>query len=284
MLILDHVTKKFGKEIVIEDFNLQFEEGVNVLLAPNGAGKTTLIKMIVTLMQPTSGEILYSGQNINQLNEQYRNILGYLPQKAGYYKNYTAEEFLYFLGVLKNVDEKKISDRIDDLLQLVELDNVKKKKIGFFSGGMVQRLLIAGVLINQPKIIILDEPTTGLDPKERIRLKNIISRISRDKIVILSTHITSEIEFIANKIIMIKDHKILCHDSVSNVVSLVNGKIFETCVNAETVNIFEDRYLIISERQEGDMVNLRFYCEEAAPNNCRVVSPSLEDVFIVTYK
>lgn len=284
MLILNHVTKKFGKEVVIDDFNLQFEEGVNVLLAPNGAGKTTLIKMIVTLMQPTRGEILYSNQNINQLKEQYRNILGYLPQKAGYYKNYTAEEFLYFLGVLKNVDKKQICERIDTLLQLVELSNVKKKKIGFFSGGMIQRLLIAGVLINQPKIIILDEPTTGLDPKERIRLKNIISRISRDKIIILSTHITSEIEFIANKIIMIKDRKVLYHDSVSNIVSLVNGKIFETCVNTKIANTFDEKYLIISERQEGDMVNLRFYYEGDVPSNCKVVSPNLEDVFIVTYK
>lgn len=284
MLTLQNVTKKFGSELIIDDFNLEFEKGVNVLLAPNGAGKTTLMKMAATLMAPTAGKILYSGKEINQLGVHYRNVLGYLPQKAGYYKNYTAEEFLFYLGVLKNVDKKRIRKRIDHLLELVELSEVRSKKAGIFSGGMIQRLLIAGVLINDPEVIILDEPTTGLDPKERIRFKNIISHISRDRIVVISTHITSEVEFIANKIIMMKDHKILYKDSVSNITSNVKGKIYETFIKFDQLKMFEKENLVISERQENEDVVIRFYCDGEPPSMSVSVSPVLEDVFVSTYQ
>ena len=284
MLELKHVTKKRGKEIVIDDFNLQFENGVSVLLAPNGAGKTTLMKMVTTLIQPTSGEILYSGQDINTLGDDYRNIIGYLPQKAAYYKNYTAEEFLYFLGIVKNVNQSEIKSRVKDLLEMVELSEVREKKVGTFSGGMIQRLMVAGVLINYPRVVILDEPTTGLDPKERIRFKNIISNISRDKIVIISTHITSEIEFIANKVIMIKNKKILYNESVSDIISRVEGKIYETSVKFDQLKKFEEKYLVISERQENENVILRCYCEAVPPDMSISVSPRLEDVFIASYR
>jgi len=284
MLELINLTKKWGNETVIDNFNLEFQNGINVLLAPNGAGKTTLMKMITTLAIPTGGEIRYLGKDIFKLDKKYRNLVGYLPQKVACYKNYSAEDFLHFLAVVKDVNPKEIKTRINELLELVELTEVKKKKVGTFSGGMLQRLMIAGVIINEPKIVVLDEPTTGLDPKERIRFKNIISSISRERIVIISTHITSEIEFIANRVIMLKDRKILYNALTEDVIRKVEGKIYETCVEYDQLKAFEAKYLVISERQQNDNVILRFFCDADLPEGSKCVAPRLEDVFIVSYR
>lgn len=224
MLEVKNVSKKFKDFTAIENINLSFENGVYGLLAPNGAGKTTLMKTIVTLLMPSSGEILYNGTNINELDDKYREIVGYLPQKFGYYKEDTPVKFLKYMAALNGVDKKMAAERCDKLLELVGLNDVKNKKMKKFSGGMIQRVGIANALMNNPEIIILDEPTAGLDPMERVRFRNIIASLGKEKTVILSTHIVSDIESIADEIILIKDKNVLCCDTLENVCKLNTQK------------------------------------------------------------
>jgi len=197
----------------LQDVTLEFSNGVYGLLAPNGAGKTTLIKMLTTLIFPTKGQILYDGVEITKLDETYRNILGYLPQEFGYYRNYSPMQFLIYIAALKGIDSKTAKHKSLELLELVALSNVKDKKMRKFSGGMIQRVGIAQAMLNDPKILILDEPTAGLDPKERVRFRNLIASLAKNRTVILSTHIVSDIESIADQVIMFKDYKLHCCDS-----------------------------------------------------------------------
>jgi len=213
MLIVDNVTKKFGSFTALEDVSLEFSNGVYGLLAPNGAGKTTLIKMLTTLIFPTRGQILYDGVEITKLDEKYRDILGYLPQDFGYYRSYSPMQFLIYIAALKGIDGKAAREKAEKLLALVALSDVKNKKMRKFSGGMIQRVGIAQAMLNDPKILILDEPTAGLDPKERVRFRNLIASLAQNRTVILSTHIVSDIESIAHQVIMFKDHRLLCCNS-----------------------------------------------------------------------
>lgn len=210
MLSVDHVTKKYGDFLALEDITLDFEAGVYGLLAPNGAGKTTLINMLTTLLAPTRGEIRWDGTDIFALGEVYRDVLGYLPQQFGYYRDHTPLQFLRYLAALKGIPAKRAEKRILKLMELVGLSDVLNKKMKKFSGGMLQRVGIAAAMLNDPKILILDEPTAGLDPRERVRFRNSIHTLSKNRIVILSTHIVSDIETIASKIVMIRDHRLCC--------------------------------------------------------------------------
>jgi ABC-type multidrug transport system ATPase subunit len=217
MLSVNHVTKRYGKFTALEDISLEFSNGVYGLLAPNGAGKTTLIKMLTTLIFPTSGEILWNGDEIVRLDAAYRALLGFLPQDFGYYKNHSPYDFLLYLSALKGIDRGVAKAKADALIRLVGLADVQGKKMRTFSGGMVQRVGIAQAMLNDPKILILDEPTAGLDPKERVRFRNLISELSRDRIVILSTHIVSDIETIADFVILIRNHRLYCCDTVESI-------------------------------------------------------------------
>ncbi|MBB6630219.1 ATP-binding cassette domain-containing protein [Clostridium algidicarnis] len=283
MLTINNLTKSFDDYIVLEDINLEFKNGVYGLLAPNGAGKTTLIKLLTTLIFQTKGEILYEGTDIIALDEEYRGILGYLPQKFGYYKNYSPKQFLIYLAALKGVDKKEAIFNIENLLNLVALEDVANKKMKKFSGGMIQRVGIAQSLLNNPKIIILDEPTAGLDPKERVRFRNILTDLSRDRIVIISTHIVSDIEFIANEVIMLKDKKILYKDTVENICRTVEGKVYETEIDFSEVRRFRECHISLSEKQENGRMKLRFIEESDRNEDWKLVSPNLEDVFLYQY-
>lgn len=279
MLQVNHVTKKYKNFVALEDITLEFENGVYALLAPNGAGKTTLIKMLTTLLFPTKGEILWEGEEINGLEENYREILGYLPQKFGYYKNNTPREFLSYLAALKGMDQGQAQEEIRELLIEVGLEEVMDQKMRKFSGGMIQRVGIAQALLNQPNIIILDEPTAGLDPKERVRFRNMISRLSKNRIVILSTHIVSDIETIANQVIMIKDRKLFSKDSPKNTCEMLTGKVYETW-GREKLNI---PHILLTQRQEGDQTLVRFVAEADYQGDAKLVEPTLEDVFLYVY-
>ncbi|MCL2053940.1 MAG: ABC transporter ATP-binding protein [Oscillospiraceae bacterium] len=231
MLTVKNVTKKFGNFTALEDINLEFISGVYGLLSPNGAGKTTLMKMLATLIFPTKGEVLYNGTEITALDEKYREILGFLPQDFGYYKSYSPVQYLEYLSALKDIKNPK--KRIEELLEAVSLSDVKHKKMKKFSGGMIQRVGIAQALLNDPKILILDEPTAGLDPKERVRFRKLIESLSHDRIVILSTHIVSDIESIAKNVVMFKDHKLLYSKSPD-----------EICAELGAANL-EDAFMIV---------------------------------------
>ena len=190
-LAIDRLTKQYKNKIAVDRVSIKLKPGVYGLLGANGAGKTTLMRMICDIQNPTSGQIKYNGTDIKKLGEDYRQVLGYLPQDFGYYPDFTAYDFLMYIAALKGLSKEKAEMRVNELLQIVNLENEKKQKVKTFSGGMKQRLGIAQAMLNNPKILILDEPTAGLDPKERVKFRNLISSFSQDKIVILSTHIVS---------------------------------------------------------------------------------------------
>lgn len=279
MLSVNHVTKKYNQFTALNDITLEFRNGVYGLLAPNGAGKTTLMKLLVTLLFPTKGEITWNGTNIMDLDEEYRNLIGYLPQKSGYYKNYTPRQFLKYMSTLKGLDSSLADKRIQELMEKVFLSDVINKKMKKLSGGMLQRVGIAQALLNDPKILILDEPTTGLDPKERVRFRNMLRDLSGDRIVILSTHIVSDIETIADEIIMLKDHEVFCQETPDKICGLLNGKIYE--LPAGTA--IPVKHEILCERQSPQGTMVRFYSEECC-DGAVGAAPNLEDVFLTVYR
>ena len=283
MLQIDHVTKKYQNFTALKDIDLELDYGLYGLLAPNGAGKTTLMKMMATLLYPTEGSILWEGREIQKLDDQYREKLGFLPQDFGYYRDYTPERYLRYIGILKGIRKEQLKKEIPRLLEQVGLTEVAKKKMKKFSGGMIQRVGIAQALLGNPEILILDEPTAGLDPKERVRFRKILTSLSGDKIVIISTHIVSDVEFIANHIIMLKDKQVYANDSVENLCMTLEGKIFSTTVRTEELADFERKYQVVSQRQEGGNCEIRFIAEkkEEGWNSC---TASLEDVFLYTYR
>lgn len=279
MLELKNVSKNFKETQVLKDINLTFENGVYGLLAPNGAGKTTLIKMITTLLFPSSGEILWEGRSIADLGRVYRGNFGYLPQDFGYYGNYTPEKFLMYLSVLQKMDKKVAKKRVDELLDLVALSHVKRKKMKTFSGGMIQRVGIAQAMLNDPKLLVLDEPTAGLDPKERVRFRNLLHQLAKDRVIILSTHIVSDIETIANQIILLKNHEVYLSASPEEVTQTVQGKIFEIPSNGKV----SSEQFILSERQTTQGAVLRIASENQI-EKAKVVTPTLEDAFLYIYR
>ena len=192
-LSIEELNKRFGTKSAVSNISVTLQPGVYGLLGANGAGKTTLMRMVCNILKPTSGRILYDGEDINRLEDNYRNLLGYLPQDFGYYPDFTAKEYLEFIAAVKGLEGKKAKKNVAQVLETVNLSDVAAKKIRTFSGGMKQRLGIAQAVINNPKILVLDEPTAGLDPKERMRFRNLIAELAKDKIVILSTHIVSEL-------------------------------------------------------------------------------------------
>lgn len=282
MLSVRHVTKKYGNFTALSDVSLEFGNGVYALLAPNGAGKTTLMKMMATLLFPTEGEILWDGTEINRLGAKYREILGYLPQQFGYYKSYSPKSYLMYLAALKGMDKKTAKAKIDEVLKMVALENDAKKRMRKFSGGMLQRVGIAQALLNDPKLLILDEPTAGLDPKERVRFRNMISALSRDRTVILSTHIVSDIESIADQVILLKDHQVIGCNPVETICSMMQGRVYETRISEKEWEEFQTEHLVLGEKPEHGEVLVRYAGEPGVYDN--PVEPNLEDVFLYLYR
>ncbi|RDI41353.1 ABC transporter ATP-binding protein [Falsibacillus pallidus] len=284
MLIVKDTGKRYGSFNALREINLEFGFGIYGLLAPNGAGKTTLMKMLATLISPTSGEILYNGSDIYELDESYRDILGYLPQNFGFYKHYSPKQYLMYLSALKGIDKKTAAGLITDLLEKVALSDVANKKMRKFSGGMIQRVGIAQALLNDPKILILDEPTAGLDPKERARFRQLLTSLSRDRLIIISTHIVSDIESIANQVIMLKHQEILFNAPPQSICKTLDGNIYETVIGNQELEAFRLKYTLLGEKQELGNVRVRFVHKGEQQMHWMPVSPNLEDVFLYEYR
>lgn len=281
-LELINVTKSYKHKNANENINLVLESGVYGLLGPNGAGKSTLMKQIVTVTSPTSGKILYNGKNIKSLDDEYRAIVGYLPQDFDAYKNFKAKDFLMYMAALKGMDKQTSKKRVDELLSLVGLSDVSNKLVSKFSGGMKRRVGIAQALLNNPKVLILDEPTAGLDPQERTRFRNLLSQIGRDTIVILSTHIISDIESVAKETIMIKDGKVLLQGTHKEILKDMEGKVYSLDTNDENlVSKIQNEYKVVSINRGIEKISIRFI-SETKPNyeKIEMIEPKFEDVYM----
>lgn len=279
------LTKKFGHKTAVKEVNITLSNGVYGLLGANGAGKTTLMRLLCNIQNPTSGTILLNGRNIEGLGERYRNLLGYLPQNFCYYPDFTAFNFLCYIAALKGLDERKAKNRAEELLEAVGLLSEKKQKIKTFSGGMKQRLGIAQAMLNDPRILILDEPTAGLDPKERVRFRNLISAFSKERIVILSTHIVSDVEFIAEEIIMMKSGRIVHLGNPQKITAEINGKVWECMVPASCAEQYAAAYNTSNLRNISDhQAILRIIADGPPLKNAVKVQPTLEDLYLFYFK
>ena len=284
-LAIDRLTKQYKNKIAVDRVSIKLKPGVYGLLGANGAGKTTLMRMICDIQNPTSGQIKYNGTDIKKLGEDYRQVLGYLPQDFGYYPDFTAYDFLMYIAVLKGLSKEKAEMRVNELLQIVNLENEKKQKVKTFSGGMKQRLGIAQAMLNNPKILILDEPTAGLDPKERVKFRNLISSFSQDKIVILSTHIVSDIEFIADEIIVMKAGKKILTGTPEELLQDLRGSVWK-CVayDKKEVEMLNHKYCIINIHQENNTTELRIVSRQKPTVNAVNIEPNLEDLYSLCHR
>ena len=277
-----NLTKSYQHKNANENINLTLESGVYGLLGPNGAGKTTLMKQIATLKQPTSGKILYNGKDINSLDDEYRAVVGYLPQDFDAYKNFSAKDFLLYIGALKGMSKSEAREKTEKLLKLVGLQEVKNKYISKFSGGMKRRVGIAQALLNDPKVLILDEPTAGLDPQERARFRNLLSQIGKETIVILSTHIISDIESVAKETIMIKDGKVLLQGTHREILNDMSGKVYSITVKDEReVFDIQNKYKVVSIQRGVEDIELRVISDKEIKDfNAKNIEPRFEDVYM----
>lgn len=277
-LIFDRVTKQYKNKLAVDRVSLSLKQGVYGLLGANGAGKTTLMRMMCGVLKPDSGEILYDGRKVEE--EAYRDILGYLPQEFGYYPDFSAMDFLMYLASLKGIPRKQARGTALELLELTDLSPVAKKKIKTFSGGMKQRLGIAQALLNDPKVLVLDEPTAGLDPKERVRFRNLISRLGTERIVLLSTHIVSDVEHIADVILVMKGGAIIHQGSFSEIIQVIGGKVWECTADSKTAEELSKAYPVLNIREGQNGTLLRLVCQEKPAETAVSVVASLEDLYL----
>ncbi|HXA09415.1 MAG TPA: ABC transporter ATP-binding protein [Chthoniobacterales bacterium] len=277
MLKIEAVSKQFrGGQFGVRDVSLDLKSGVIGLLGPNGAGKTTLMQMIATITRPTSGRILFEGVDVTKRPNDVRRKLGYLPQDFGVYENLTAIEFLTYFAALKGVNSKK---RVMEMLENVNLHQSANRAVGGFSGGMKQRLGIAQALINDPALLIVDEPTAGLDPEERVRFRNVLSEIGFGKLVILSTHIVSDIESIATEIAVLKEGALLTVGAPENLLQASAGRVWRSVLSSEEFDRLRTTLRISSAIRKADGVHIRFVGPEPAIA-ASSVEPELEDAFL----
>lgn len=284
VLTIERLTKQYGSKIAVDRLDGEFGNGVYGLLGANGAGKTTLMRMICGILTPTSGEIKLDGVNNLDMGEEFREQLGYLPQDFGYYPEFKAKEFMLYIAALKGLPPVNAKRRADELLEMVGLKEVANKKIKTFSGGMKQRLGIAQAMINDPKILVLDEPTAGLDPKERVRFRNLISDIASDRLVILSTHIVSDVEYIADEILMMKNGAFIARGTVTELVESISDKVWKVVTDRESADTLCARYNIINLHHVEDMVELRIVSGEAPSDMAEHVAPTLEDLYLYQFQ
>ena len=279
-LSIERVSKQYrGKVWALRDFTLELRPGVLGLLGPNGAGKTTLMSILATITRATQGRVLWNDTDLAENPDAIRAVLGYLPQDFGVYPNLNAVEFLEYLAAVKGLDAAASRRRIDELLNLVNLADVRKRPLGGYSGGMKQRIGIAQALLNDPQLLIVDEPTAGLDPEERVRFRNLLSELSGERIIILSTHIVSDVEATATGIALISSGTLVAHATPEELLRQVEGKVWEQVVPSDQLTAAKQKYLISGTTRRSDGVHIRVLAS-AAPNGAQPLAPTLEDAYL----
>ncbi len=280
-LYLKHVTKQFKDMTAVNDVSLRITPGVWGLLGANGAGKTTLMRMIAGIMKPSTGQVLYDGIPIEDLKESYRDVFGYLPQEFGFYPEFTVKDYLEYVAVLKGLTERESKRRIHELLEQMTLSHVGNKKISKLSGGMKRRVGIAQALLNEPEVLILDEPTSGLDPGERVRFRNLLSEFAHDRIVLISTHIVSDVEYIATQNAVMKAGKLLAKGTTEELVKLVEGKVWTTRIPMDRLSAYEHTLQIVNIRnEEGGQISIRYLADHPHTGDSQPAPPHLEDLYL----
>lgn len=280
-LIIDGLTKRFQDKTAVDGVSLCLTPGIWGLLGANGAGKTTLMRMIIGILKPSGGQVRYDAIPIKELGERYRNILGYLPQEFGFYPEFTVLDYLTYMAALKGLTPKETKARIGQLLATLTLEDVQKKKIAKLSGGMKRRVGIAQALLNDPEVLILDEPTSGLDPGERVRFRNLLSEFAHDRIVLISTHIVPDVEYIATNNAVMKDGKIIATGTTEELVKLVDGKVWRATVAANQVPHYEQTLQMVNlHNQEDGRVALRYLAQTPQIEGSVLETPRLEDLYL----
>lgn len=279
MIEIKDLKKAYGKKEVLHGIDLEFGEGIYGLLGPNGAGKTTLMNLIVGLIKPTSGDVLWNGASAFDPKSEHLKKLGYLPQYPEYYKNFTAREFLCYMSALKGIPGKN-AEQTGELLEFVNLESDADRKLGGYSGGMLRRVGLAQALLGDPSVIILDEPTAGLDPLERIRLRNLLSEISQGHTVIIATHIVPDVEYIANEVVLMFDGRIAKRGRPRDLAEAVNGSVWQVKTDMAGCEELVRRLRVSNVFSEGDECTLRIVSREKPAAGAVQVYPTLEDVFL----
>lgn len=278
---ISHLTKRFGDKTALDDVSLTLDAGVHALLGPNGAGKSTLINILTDSIERDKGDVLYNDYEITSLGAKYRELLGYMPQQQRLYDNYTAEEFLKYMAAVKGIAPARAREQIAELLKVVNLWEVRRKKVGGFSGGMKQRVLLAQALLGEPRILILDEPTAGLDPSERINIRNYIATVAQKMIVLFATHVVSDIECIAKDVIMIRDGRICKTGTPMELIDGMQGKVGELPCKLEDLEQLQTKYCVGNVYQRREGLRVRIVGDEL-PEEALTVKDSidLEDVYM----
>ncbi len=282
-IVIDAVGKRYGRAVWgLRDFSLTLRPGVVGLLGPNGAGKSTLMRIIATVTRPTTGRVTWNGTDLTRDPDAVRRVLGYLPQDFGVYPNLTALEFLEYLAAAKGLDARVARSRIAELLELVNLTEVARRPLGGFSGGMRQRVGIAQALLNDPRLLIVDEPTAGLDPEERMRFRNLLSELSGERIVILSTHIVSDVEAVATHIALIAQGRLVAHDSPEALLRAAAGRAWEWVIPSEALPAVKAAHRVSGTLRRGDGVHVRIVSETSPGPGARPAEVTFEDAYLWT--
>ncbi len=280
-LIIENLSKQYRRDFFgLKDFSLELNPGIIGLLGPNGAGKSTLMRILATINQPTTGTVKWNGTDTVKSPDTLRTVLGYLPQDFGVYPNLSAIEFLEYMAAIKGLDTKAARRRIDELLQIVNLVEAAKRPLGGYSGGMKQRVGIAQALLNDPQLLIVDEPTVGLDPEERVRFRNLLSDLAGERIIILSTHIVSDVEATASEIVIINKGRKLQHAAPEKLLALLDGKVWQWVIPAETLPAIKQSHLVSGVLRRENGMQVRVVSESAPAPQAERVAPSLEDVYL----
>ena len=280
-----NLTKNYGSVQALKNVSLTLTPGIYGLLGPNGAGKSTLINLLTDNLRRESGEILWGGTDILALGKKYRNLLGYMPQQQGYYEDFSAAAFLMYMAHLKGMGKKEAKDRVYELLAVVNLEQYSREKVGAFSGGMRQRLLLAQALLNDPKLLILDEPTAGVDPQERIHIRNFISEIAKERIVILATHIVSDVESIASEILLLKKGELAGQGTPYELIEEVKPFVHEILVTQEKLGEIQKKYVISNLRYTEEGLAVKIITDQPLEDvSCVQAAVNLEDVYLYYFE